>query len=113
MSRPVVPVANFDTQPFGATTADADPAKSLAVRQAVADLVDREEIADQVYKGTYTPLYSYVPAGLVAGLSSFRMGQALAGGKVFPLSGYVRMGDRVSEEGGADIPTDWARPRAF
>jgi len=55
---------NFDTQPFGATTADADPAKSLAVRQAVADLVDREEIADQVYKGTYTPLYSYVPAGL-------------------------------------------------
>jgi hypothetical protein len=60
-----------------------------------------------------TSLFSYVPAGLVAGLSSFRMGQALAGGKVFPLSGYVRMGDRVSEEGGADIPTDWARPRAF
>ena len=59
-----------------------------------------------------TSLFSYVPAGLVAGLSSFRMGQALVGGKVFPLSGYVRMGARVSEEGGADIPTDWARPRA-
>jgi hypothetical protein len=60
-----------------------------------------------------TGLFSYVPAGLVAGLSSFRMGQALVGGKIFPLSGYVRMGARVSEEGGADVPTDWARPRAY
>jgi len=57
-------VFNFDTQPFGAKTAEADPAKSLAVRQAVADLVDRDEIAEQVYKGTYLPLYSYVPDGL-------------------------------------------------
>ena len=57
-------VFNFNTQPYGATTAEADPAKALAVRQAVADLLDREEIADQVYNGTYTPLYSYVPAGL-------------------------------------------------
>lgn len=54
-------VFNFNTQPYGATTAEADPAKALAVRQAVADLVDREAISDQVYKGTYTPLYSYVP----------------------------------------------------
>ena len=57
-------VFNFDTQPYGATTADADAAKALAVRQAVADLIDRAEIANQVYKGTYTPLYSYVPDGL-------------------------------------------------
>jgi peptide/nickel transport system substrate-binding protein len=57
-------VFNFDTQPFGAKTAEADPAKALAVRQAVADLVDRATIADQVDKGTFTPLYSYVPAGL-------------------------------------------------
>jgi peptide/nickel transport system substrate-binding protein len=34
------------------------------VRQAAADLVDRASIAKQVYKNTYTPLYSYVPAGL-------------------------------------------------
>jgi peptide/nickel transport system substrate-binding protein len=57
-------VFNFDTQPFGATTPEADAAKALAVRQAAADLIDREELADQVYKGTYLPLYSYVPAGL-------------------------------------------------
>ncbi len=57
-------VFNFNTMPFGAATAEADPAKSLAVRQAIADLIDREAIANQVYKGTYLPLYSYVPAGL-------------------------------------------------
>ncbi|MDO7881737.1 ABC transporter substrate-binding protein [Salinibacterium soli] len=56
-------VFNFNTQPYGATTPEADPAKALAVRQAVASLVDRAEIADQVYKGTYTPLYSFVPEG--------------------------------------------------
>lgn len=57
-------VFNFDTMPYGATTAEADPAKALAVRQAAADLIDRELISTQVYKGTFTPLYSYVPAGL-------------------------------------------------
>jgi len=57
-------VFNFDTMPFGATTAEADAEKALAVRQAMADLIDREEIASQVYKGTYLPLYSYVPDGL-------------------------------------------------
>jgi peptide/nickel transport system substrate-binding protein len=57
-------VFNFDTQPFGAQTAEADAAKALAVRGAVADLIDRQEISDQVYKGTYLPLYSFVPDGL-------------------------------------------------
>ena len=56
-------VFNFDTQPYGATTAEADEAKAQAVRQAVANLVDRDAIAEQVYKGTYTPLYSFVPDG--------------------------------------------------
>ncbi|GII99989.1 peptide ABC transporter substrate-binding protein [Sediminihabitans luteus] len=63
---------NFDTQPFGAKTSEADPAKALAVRQAVADLIDRDEIAEQVYKGTYTPLYSYVPDGLTGATESLK-----------------------------------------
>jgi peptide/nickel transport system substrate-binding protein len=63
---------NFNTQPYGATTPEADPAKALAVRQAVADLIDRKEIADQVYKGTYTPLYSYVPEGLTGATDSLK-----------------------------------------
>ena len=57
-------VFNFDTMPFGAKMPQADPAKALAVRQAAADLIDRNQIANQVYKGTYTPLYSFVPDGL-------------------------------------------------
>ncbi|MGP5021568.1 ABC transporter substrate-binding protein, partial [Glutamicibacter arilaitensis] len=56
-------VFNFDTMPYGAKTDDADEAKSLAVRQAAAHLVDREAIAKNVYKDTYTPAYSYVPQG--------------------------------------------------
>ena len=65
-------VFNFDTQPFGAKAADANAAKALAVRQAVADLVDRQAIADQVYKGTYLPLYSYVPDGLTGANKSLQ-----------------------------------------
>jgi peptide/nickel transport system substrate-binding protein len=57
-------VFNFNTMPYGATTPQKDPAKALAVRQAVADLIDRKAIADQVYKGTVKPLYSYVADGL-------------------------------------------------
>jgi peptide/nickel transport system substrate-binding protein len=57
-------VFNFNTMPFGATQPGANAAKALAVRVAAADLVDRAEIAKQVYKDTYTPLYSFVPDGL-------------------------------------------------
>ena len=56
-------VFNFDTMPFGAKTADADPKKALAVRQAMAHIVDRDAIATQVYKDTYLPAYSVVPDG--------------------------------------------------
>lgn len=57
-------VFNFNTMPYGAETADADEAKAKAVRQAAADLIDRDKISEQVFKGTYTPLYGHVPAGL-------------------------------------------------
>jgi peptide/nickel transport system substrate-binding protein len=58
-------VFNFDTMPFGAKTPEADPAKALAVRQAMANIVDRDAIATQVYKGTYLPAYSVVPDGFL------------------------------------------------
>jgi peptide/nickel transport system substrate-binding protein len=65
-------VFNFDTQPYGAKTPEADPAKALAVRQAVAHLINRQEIANQVYKGTYTPLYSYVADGLTGAVQPLK-----------------------------------------
>lgn len=57
-------VFNFDTMPFGAKTSDPDPAKALAVRQAMADSIDREAISTDVYKGTYTPMFAFAPDGL-------------------------------------------------
>ncbi|MER7795948.1 ABC transporter substrate-binding protein [Microbacterium sp. NPDC096154] len=65
-------VFNFDTQPYGAKTPEADEAKALAVRQAVASLVDREAISEQVYNGTYTPLYSYVPEGFAGATEALK-----------------------------------------
>ncbi|MGO4384542.1 ABC transporter substrate-binding protein [Specibacter sp. RAF43] len=65
-------VFNFDTMPFGAKTATPDAAKALAVRQAMANTIDRKAIADQVYKGTYLPLYSYVPAGFTGAVEPLK-----------------------------------------
>lgn len=57
-------VFNFDIQPYGTDTPEADPEAALAVRQAAAHLLDREALSEEIYHGTYTPLYSYVPEGL-------------------------------------------------
>ncbi|ROQ41177.1 peptide/nickel transport system substrate-binding protein [Frondihabitans sp. PhB188] len=65
-------VFNFDTMPYGAKTADADAAKALAVRKAVADSVDRQALSEDVYKGSYTPLYSPVPDGLTGAITPFK-----------------------------------------
>ncbi|WP_166871436.1 ABC transporter substrate-binding protein [Salinibacterium sp. ZJ450] len=66
-------VFNFNTQPFGLQTPDADPAKALAVRQAIAGVIDREQIASEVYNDTFTPLYSYVPDGLTGANESLKV----------------------------------------
>ncbi len=55
---------NFKIQPYGESQPDADANKAKAVRQAVAHLIDREELSTKVYKGTYTPMYSFIPDGL-------------------------------------------------
>jgi peptide/nickel transport system substrate-binding protein len=65
-------VFNFNTMPYGAKASGADAGKALAVRSAVADLVDRDALSKQVYKGTYTPLYSMVPKGLTGANESYK-----------------------------------------
>lgn len=57
-------VFNLKTQPYGSATQQADQPKALAVRQAVADSIDRAQLASQVYKNTFQPLYSSVPDGI-------------------------------------------------
>jgi len=52
--------------------------------------------------------FSFVPAGLVQRATTFQQGQGLLAGKFFPHPTYVQFGQRLSHEGGADIPTSWA-----
>jgi peptide/nickel transport system substrate-binding protein len=65
-------VFDFKTQPYGSANKQADPAKALAVRQAVADSVDRAQLASQVYKNTFQPLYSPVPDGITGATPSLK-----------------------------------------
>ncbi|MGO3069609.1 ABC transporter substrate-binding protein [Corynebacterium casei] len=61
-------VFNFNTQPFGATTEDADEEKAKAVRQAIAASIDRAAIAKDIYRDTFAPLYSSVPESMVGAI---------------------------------------------
>ncbi|MDO9456011.1 MAG: ABC transporter substrate-binding protein [Nocardioides sp.] len=45
--------------------------KQLAVRQAVANIIDRDEITTDVYDGTTKPAYSLVPPGFAGQKDSF------------------------------------------
>ncbi|MCL2730652.1 MAG: ABC transporter substrate-binding protein, partial [Actinomycetia bacterium] len=51
-------------------TADPTVGK-LAVRKAVADLVDRQTLTHDVYQRTTTPLYSLVPQGITGHTNAF------------------------------------------
>jgi DNA helicase HerA-like ATPase len=57
-------------------------------------------------------VFSFVPPSLVARATAFRQGECLVAGKIAPHPGFLRVGERVSVEGGGDVAADWARPRA-
>ncbi|MGF3056495.1 ABC transporter substrate-binding protein [Microbacterium sp. YY-01] len=65
-------VFNFNTMPYGATTAEADADKAKAVRQAAASLIDREAVAKDVYKDTFSPLYSFVAEGMPGAITPLK-----------------------------------------
>lgn len=48
-----------------------EPFDDLAVRQAVAQVIDREAIAESVYRNTVTPLYGPIPEGVAGHVPSF------------------------------------------
>ena len=56
---------------FNLDLQEGSDAEKLAVRQAAAQVIDRQSIADNVYNGTATPLYSMVPSGLPFATESF------------------------------------------
>jgi DNA helicase HerA-like ATPase len=55
-------------------------------------------------------VFSFVPPGLLARAPAFGLGEALVAGKICPAAALLRFGSRVAEEGGADVPADWANP---
>ena len=54
-------------------------------------------------------VFSHVPSGMIAEARSFRLGEMLAAGPVSPTPMRLRMGERWSPEGGADLPATWAQ----
>ena len=51
---------------------DGQVGKDVAVRQAVAQLIDRETIAQSAYDGTVAPLYSIVPPGFPGQVDAYK-----------------------------------------
>lgn len=60
--------------------------------------------------GYMSDIFSFVPRSLLARATTFRQGEALMAGKIASHPGFVRFGARIAQEGGSDIPADWARP---
>ena len=56
--------------------------------------------------------FSFVPPGLLDRAPGFRQGEALGAGKIAPHPALIRFAGRLTAEGGADVPADWAAPRA-
>lgn len=57
-------------------------------------------------------LFSYAPPTLLARSSVLRLGEALVAGRIAPHPVFVRIGTRVAQEGGGDVPATWATPAA-
>ena len=53
--------------------------------------------------------FSFVPPALVSDAAGFAMGEALIAGRFLPQPTHVRMGRRLTQEGGGDVPATWAR----
>ncbi len=56
-------------------------------------------------------VFSHVPKGLISQATGFQLGEGLAAGRIVPAPQLFKSGRRLSPEGGADIPTTWARTK--
>ncbi len=55
-------------------------------------------------------VFSFVPGPLLERATTFGLGEALVAGKLSSHPAFVRVGPRIAQEGGADVPTTWAQP---
>ena len=92
---------NFRIQPYGEKTSEPNAAKAKAVRQAVANLIDRDELASKVYKNTYTPMYSFIPDGLISHSDTLKSAYGDGNGK--PSTDKAK---KVLSDAGVKTPVD-------
>jgi uncharacterized protein len=52
--------------------------------------------------------FGFAPPDLVELAGTFGLGESLVAGKIAPVPLLARTGSRLTPEGGADVPTDWA-----
>ncbi len=55
-------------------------------------------------------VFSHVPRGLIAQAPAFGLGEGLVAGRISPTPQLFRSGERLSPQGGEDVPTTWADP---
>lgn len=60
--------------------------------------------------GHLATTFSFVPPSLLAAASYFGQGESLIAGRIAPSPLLAQFGGRISEEGGSDVPADWATP---
>lgn len=92
---------NFKIQPYGEKTSEPNADKAKAVRQAVANLIDRNELATKVYKNTYTPLYSFIPDGLAGHSDTLKSAYGDGNGKP-----STEKAKKVLSDAGVKTPVD-------
>ncbi len=92
---------NFKIQPYGEKTSEPNADKAKAVRQAVANLIDRDELATKVYKNTYTPLYSFIPDGLAGHSDTLKSAYGDGNGKP-----STEKAKKVLSDAGVKTPVD-------
>jgi DNA helicase HerA-like ATPase len=67
-------------------------------------LMRMNSVADLGHVGS---VFSFVPPGLIERAMTFRQGEALVAGKIASHPALIRFGERLSQEGGADV-AGWA-----
>ena len=71
-------------------------------------LMRMNSLGDLAYVGD---TFSFVPPGLLERATDFGQGESLAAGVFASHPAFVRIGGRITAEGGGDVSADWARPR--
>jgi uncharacterized protein len=59
-------------------------------------------------RAALTQRFGFAPPGLVELAGTFGLGESLIVGKIAPVPLLATTGTRLTPEGGADVPTDWA-----